>query len=236
MDTLSGKLRKSERLRYEVVRVGAELEPVLVVDDFLDDADVLVDYAAREARFDTADTFYPGVRAPIPPIYSFAIRAFLGPLIVETFGLGSHAVARELCSFSVVTTPPERLSVVQRLPHFDNTDPLQFAVLHYLCGPEHGGTAFYRHRATGFETMSDARFPDYKRTLETELRTREPPARYVGDDDPLFERTAGFDAVFNRVLIYRSVTLHCAQILPTARFDADPRAGRLTANVFYFYR
>ena len=63
-----------------------------------------------------------------------------------------------------------------------------------------------------------------------------PPARYICGDDPRFERTSIFDAAFNRVLIYRSINLHSADIGPAFIFDANPTSGRLTANTFFYYR
>jgi hypothetical protein len=38
------------------------------------------------------------------------------------------------------------------------------------------------------------------------------------------------------VLIYRSISLHSANIAQDFAFDNDPRRGRLTANTFFFYR
>lgn len=236
MIDLNGRLRLHDRFRNEVVRIGAEQAPVLVVDDFLSEPQLLVDYAADQGGF-SADTaaYYPGVRAPAPAIYSFALRAFLGAAVAEAFGLDGFKVSRERVDFSIVTTPPERLAVLQRMPHIDNTNPGHFAVLHYLCGPGHGGTAFYRHRATGFETIDQARFPAYKSAVEGELAALgPPPSGYVGGDDARFERIAAFEAVFNRVLVYRGLSLHSADIGPDASFDADPRTGRLTANAFFW--
>ena len=43
------------------------------------------------------------------------------------------------------------------------------------------------------------------------------------------------DAVFDRVLIYRSRVLHSGQIDPTVGLSADPARGRLTANIFLNY-
>lgn len=236
MTDLNGRLRLHDRFRSEVVRIGGERTPILVVDDFLSEPELLVDYAAGQGGF-AADTaaYYPGVRAPAPAIYSFALRAFLGPAIAEAFGLDGFAVSRERVEFSIVTTPPERLGLLQRMPHIDNTHPGHFAVLHYLCGPGHGGTAFYRHRATGFETIDQARFPAYEAAVESELARLGPPsARYVGADDERFERIAAFQAVFNRVLVYRGLSLHSAEIPSGAGLDPDPRAGRLTANAFFW--
>ena len=235
---LNGKLRLHAAFSHTVEHIGNEREPVLVVDNFLDDAALLVDHAAAHAVF-RADpaTFYPGLCAPIPPIYSFAVRAFLGDLISDVFELRGSRVVKELSNFSLVTTPPERLQVVQRLPHFDNPDDRQLALLHYLCAPGQGGTSFYRHRASGFETIRLPRMAGYLSTLGDELSAGgPPPAAYLSGDNAQFERIASFQAVFNRVLVYRSVALHCGDIPNDFSFDDDPRTGRLTANTFFFYR
>jgi hypothetical protein len=237
MVDLNGKLRLHADFRHAVERVGSERSPVLVIDDFLSDPQVLVDYAASHSSFGSVtDTFYPGLRAPIPEIYCFAIRAFLGELITATFDLGANQVARELATFSLVTTRRDQLQALQRLPHFDNTDERQIAVLHYLCPATCGGTSFYRHRATGFETIRPHRLAEYSQAMRDALGSNAPPLDYIDGDTPLFERIARFEAAPNRVLIYRSISLHSADIPRDFTFDRDPRRGRLTANTFFFYR
>lgn len=220
-----------------VTRVGAEQLPVLVVDNFLSNADVLIDYAAEHSVFDCVqDTFYPGMRAPIPAIYSFAVRAFLGAAIAEAFGLGAAGITGELSHFSLVTTSPGNLKPLQQMPHFDNTNPKQLAVLHYLCASGFGGTSFYRHRRTGFEFIDESRRPVYTRAVGEELASLGAATpRYICGDDARFTRTAAFAAEFNRVLVYRSINLHSADIAPGFRFKGNPRTGRLTANTFFFY-
>ena len=235
MVDLNGKLKLHPAFRSSVAHLGAERSPVLIVDDFLADPAVLVDYAATVADFGAVtDTFYPGIRAPIPQIYTFAVRAFLGGLITRTFSVGE--VVKELATFSLVTTRPERLQVQQRLPHFDNTDERQLAVLHYLCDGM-GGTSFYRHRATGFETIRPLRLAEYTRAVTAELAANGSPAeRYIRGDTDLFECIGTFAATFNRVLVYRSVSLHSADIPAEFSFASNPRTGRLTANTFFFCR
>jgi hypothetical protein len=235
---LSGRLRRHERSRATLARIGAELAPVLVIDDFLADPAVLVDYAASDSHFDaTTDTFYPGVRAALPAIYLFAVRAFLGQAIAAAFGMDAAAVPRELGYFSLVTRPPQELHPLQRLPHTDSADPNQIAVLHYLCGEVHGGTSFYRHRQTGFESISEARQAAYQRAVAAEhVGQAEPPPGYICGDDRGYERIASFAAAVNRVLVYRGMHLHSADIQPGFACASDPRAGRLTANTFWYYR
>jgi Family of unknown function (DUF6445) len=238
MIDLNGRLRLHESFCHKTVAVGTERAPVLVVDNFLADPQVLVDYAAADSSFEAlSDTFYPGIRAVMPQIYTFALRAFLGNVIADAFGLGSRQVVKELSHFSLLTTRPERLQPLQRLPHFDNTDPLQLAVLHYLSPVAQGGTSFYRHRASGFESMRADRLAGYSALLDVEVATGGlPPLAYIHGDTPMFERLASFDGAFNRLLVYRSISLHSADVAGDFRFDTDPRTGRLTANTFFFYR
>lgn len=234
---LSGKLRLHDQFKSAVVAVGAERQPVVVVDNFLSSPQLLIDHAADNSTFDgVTDTFYPGVRAPLPAIYCFALRAFLGSVIGDAFGLQAARISGELGHFSLVTKPPQQLKTVQHMPHFDSTNPRQLALLHYLCAPEHGGTSFYRHRRSGFEYVDAARVADYKLAVTADLAVLgPPPVKFICGDDAMFERTATFGAAFNRVLIYRSINLHSADIGSAFRFDANPRSGRLTANTFFFF-
>ncbi len=234
---LNGKLRLHEQCAVSTVRVGVEQQAVIVVDNFLSNPEVLIDCAAESSFDSVSDAFYPGCRAPIPPIYCFAIRAFLGSIIGEVFGMAAGTVTGELSHFSLVTTPPQKLKPVQRMPHYDTTNPKQLAVLHYLCHPKHGGTSFYRHRHTRFEFVDEARAQTYARAVAAELPTLgATAATYIRGDDARFERTCSFPAAFNRVLIYQSINLHSADIGTEFGFESDPRAGRLTANSFFFYR
>src|SRR3546814_11282540 len=76
---------------------------------------------------------------------------------------------------------------------------------HYL-SPEGGdGTAFFRHRATGFETVDEMRRDLFFRHLDTEIRHGgAPPPGYLLGDTPLFECVRTEPARYNRALLYRS--------------------------------
>lgn len=226
-------------LKLLSTQVGAEREPVMVIDDILAEPGSLIDYAAREVRFDdgeTGGTGYPGIRAPAPLNYVDRMVRALDPLIRETFALGEVALGNAECALSLVTTPPSRLHPQQRIPHYDTSYPLQFAILHYLCGPAFGGTAFYRHNQTGFEAITPPREPAYLAARDAELGQHPPPPAYIADASPLFTRLTGVAAAFNRVVVYRSRLLHSGQIPAAMPMTADPRTGRLTANIFLSYR
>jgi hypothetical protein len=218
-------------------RVGLEQQPVLVLDGLLRDATTLIDYAEREVRFDPASGEhggYPGLRAPAPLNYVNMLVRTVSPAIEKAFDLVDVKLSRAQCNLCLVTLPPDRLAPLQRIPHIDTVDPLQFALLHYLCDPSHGGTAFYRHRGTGFETVTPERAPAYEAARRGELAGT--GTGYITGDTEHYEQTACFDARFDRLLIYRSRHLHSGQIRSPATLNDDPRTGRLTANVFLNYR
>ncbi len=231
---LNGKLKLHPEFRHEVVRIGNDAAPVLVVDNFLSDPDIVREYAFAQAVFKPGHASYPGIQSVVPPVYVHALRLFLVDTIKSTFGLVNTQLAKAFSGFSLVTTTPDKLTIVQCLPHFDSTDRKQIALLHYICPPGCGGTAFYRHRRTGYEHVDDTRLANYTDSVNAELRALGGlPARYVNGSTPLYERIAGFEPVFNRVLIYRSMTLHSAEIAEDFAFDPDPRTGRLTVNALF---
>jgi hypothetical protein len=220
-----------------ILRIGREQFPVIVIDDYLSMPEALVEFAASSARFGVPKNWYPGLRAePLPQPYVIESIRALHRLVGETFGLPVEGNLDANTYFGLANLPPGALSPLQRLPHFDSANPRQIAVLHYLCGAEHGGTAFYRHRATGFEAIGVDRQKAYYAALDGEMKTWQPPPRYMSGDDALFEEVARFEAKFNRLLIYPSRVLHSANVNAEAGLSADPRAGRLTANIFLAYR
>lgn len=224
----------TSRLRH----IGSEGEPLLEIDGLLRDPGALVDYAAEEARFERAygpEGGYPGVRAPAPLDYVEAVVRAVDPLLREALGLQGVRLGKAECNLSLVTLPAASLAAAQREPHVDTSDPLQFAFLHYLCPSRFGGTAFYRHRSTGFETLRPERLDIYEAARERERR-EEGRAGYIASDTGCFLQIATVEAAPNRLAIYRSRVLHSGQIAPDAPLSADPRRGRLTANIFLTYR
>ena len=222
-----------------VERVGRDGEPIMRIEGALDAPQSLVDFAADEVEFAPAWTEhggYPGVRAPAPLDYVGKLVRRLDPEIRAAFGLADVKLGRADCNLSMVTLTERDLTPLQRVPHIDTTYGLQFAILHYLCRPEHGGTAFYRHRATGFEAITPERIEDYERARDAELRGRGEPARFIDGDSEHYEQIGAVEAAFDRVAVYRSRLLHSGRIPPGRTPSADPRTGRLTANIFLTYR
>lgn len=214
-----------------VERIGREGEPVVVIDDFAADPDALRAAAAEQA-FAADGTYYPGVKAPVTDSWFDACGATLVAVLRDVFGYGPAGVSGGAW-YQLVTTPPAALSLVQRLPHVDATAPDRVALVHMLTRDDHGGTGFFRHRATGFETITPARGPSFQSALSAETARTPPAAAYLADGAPWFERIAAVAPAYNRAVIYRSRLLHCGLIAADAPLSADPRAGRLTVGGFF---
>ncbi len=211
-------------------RIGTEAEPLITIDGFAADPAALR-AAAIEATFDSADHHYPGIRAPLPDTY---LRDQL-PVVARALGR-EFGPCRRIhvvdARFSVVTTPPDRLDVRQCLPHVDAYGRDRIALVHYLSlDDRQRGTAFYRHRATGFETIDETRAPEYFDRLRTDVE-HAPPTGYIAGDTPLFARTALAEAAYNRAVLYRSYLLHSGDIGHDTVFSPDPAVGRLTVTAF----
>ena len=176
---------------------------------------------------------YPGLRAPLDPAVCAYLLGVLAPLLDQ--GFAAPGTRWEMQAwYSIVTTPPAALAPIQRLPHVDGTDPRQIAMMLYLHRTGHGGTAFFRHRSTGLESLTAADYPRYAAALQADVaRTGLPPAAYTTDGGPHFERTHVVPGHFNSAVFYRGNILHSGVIDNAAPLSADPREGRLTVNAFF---
>lgn len=219
-------------MRVQRLSLGREGAPLLVVDNLVSDPAELVELAASK-MFAASPTYYPGMRAKAPLTYQRFILEELRPEIDATFGLRGRVLRFTECNFSLVTTPGEKLSYLQRIPHVDSLMNDELAMIHYLFRANYGGTAFYRHRRTGFEYVDKARQIEYMSHVEAEKAGPDSaPAAYIIGDTPLYERIAAQEGVFNRLLMYRRTTLHSGSIDASFVPDANPRTGRLSINAF----
>lgn len=216
-------------------RIGAERQPIAIVDGFHPDAAALRAFAVG-AAFQAGRNHYPGIRASLPDDYFALVRPALLATLAGVFGHGGGVDLID-ASYSMVTTPPGDLTPAQRLPHVDAVKPGRIALVHYLNPGGGDGTAFYRHRSTGFETIDAARSRPYLDRLNAEVNGAEaPPAGYITGSTALFAQVAQVEGRFNRAVIYRSALLHSGAIAPDARLDADPATGRLTVTAFLSLR
>jgi Family of unknown function (DUF6445) len=212
------------------MRHGDEAQPVVVIDEFAADPQSLIDDAGF-LGFAERGIHYPGIRAEVHAALVRRLIFGLETIISEVFSNERFEVLEAW--YSLVTKGPDALTPIQRLPHFDGVEPDRLALLLYLGQEEKGGTAFYRHRSTGFESIDTPRFEPFKMALEADIaRHGAPGPGYIAGDTALYERIAFHQAKFNRAILYRGNTLHCADIPADLTLSPDPAVGRLTVNIF----
>jgi Family of unknown function (DUF6445) len=211
--------------------IGIEAAPLIVIDNFVANAESLVDIASGK-RYLEPFRFYPGLRAKAPLSYQRLIIEKLKPTLVECFGVDPLRVQFTMAHFSLVTKSAGELDPLQTVPHIDSSEP-GLATVHYLFKGDFGGTAFYRHRATGFEVITEDRRVGFLSLLHQQLAgPSAPPNEYINGDTPLFEQISSQKGVFNRMLIYRRNSLHSGAISKSFVPSSDPSRGRLSVNCF----
>lgn len=222
--------------QLQSVNIGTH--QALIIDDFLENPDVLRDIAAQ-SKFSLYPGYadrkgYPGIRAEAPSDYSYTITEFLEPLIKAHFGVPEQlALRKSICAFSLTSMAAEELGPLQRTPHFDASTPHHMAVLLYLCNERHGGTGFYRHKATGIQQVTESNRERYLDVYYEEINAQRPAQRYFDDSSEQFEFLGMIPAKYNRLVIYQGSLLHTACINPTISINSDAMTGRLTLNTFY---
>ena len=229
---MANPLALSSAAKVSTETFGVEKQPVLVVDNALGDPDHMVDIAARQ-NFEPIGPYYPGLRAVVPAAAALQLVQPLAALLVQLFGL-TKPPALEESYLSIITTPPEDLTPIQRMPHYDGTEPERMAVLLYLDKAEQGGTAFYRERSTGFESVTEQRLQTYRFALDRGMQLHGLPGPgYCSGDTPLFEQIHTIAGKYNRAIFYRGNTLHCGLLNHGFIPRPDARQGRLTLNLFF---
>lgn len=212
--------------------VGHGGEPVLVIDDALADLHWWQSDAVAGC-FQPVGPYYPGTRAPMPTTATEALVSALAPHIAALFGVMPPIFENY---YSLVTTKPGALLPIQRLPHFDGVERDRLAILLYMSGCGAGGTAFYRQRSTGFETIDAGRYAQYEAALSRDVALHGlPGAAYIAGDSSMFECIGTCQARPNRIVVYRGHLLHCAAITRPDLLTDDPSTGRLTANIFLYH-
>lgn len=150
--------------------------------------------------------------------------------------MSTHAHVQLHENFSARNTPGTTKTLAAYSPlRFQQTFGVSGCA--YLCAGDHGGTAFYRHRTTGYEYVDHQRAAEYKCAVDKDVRQQGmPAASYMDGSTEIFEKIASFNAMFNRILIYRCTSLHSGNIAADFSFDPNPRTGRLSLNTFIFCR
>jgi Family of unknown function (DUF6445) len=219
--------------QVETVYVGNERQPLLKVDSLFQGVDLIRQHAININSFKIADSFYPGLRMETPVPYSIALVKSLGFYIQEFFKLDLQKIKKIASRYSIVTFAPEKLGLMQRIPHFDAPNPNSLAIVYYLCEAPDSGTALYRHRESQYEYIDEARYENYMANVHRQFSNPdEYPKGYICGDTPEYEQIASYSAQYNRMIAYHGSSLHSGIITPEYKFDPNPSSGRLTITTF----
>ena len=226
-----------EEANIECYKVGNEQQEVLLVDNYLKGALVLKERAVQINEFASADSFYPGVRMQVPQEYTMALVKNFGFFMEQFFHLEVRQIKNAVSKFSIITKRQNDLDLLQRIPHFDSPSRKGLAFVHYLQSVPGMGTSLYRHKLTGFEYIDEQRYSSYMANVQERFPTKsEHPEGYINGSTDQFEEVASFDAVFNRLLMYRGTSLHSGKIGKDYNFDPSPATGRLTITSFFEFK
>src|SRR5258708_11659675 len=160
------------------VRVGECPIAVTVADNVLFRPQQLTEFGLGLKFVEDDTNLYPGVRARVPAEFSRPFHAWLTRTLHCTGVLeGSCHIHDDASFFSIVNKNRANLLPLQRIPHYDSTDPKVFAAVIYLFDRANSGTSFYRHRTTGYEKIGDDNKDNYKIALNRNMKRLGPPAR-----------------------------------------------------------
>lgn len=229
-ETSPGKI--SPKICFRLERLGAEMQPLLIVDNVLAEPDAMVEAALKAEFYVPPHTHYPGLNARLPESYYLSVIATIRQPLATAFGLSTGSYLDYFGFFGLATRPAADATPAQTVPHVDCYDPNRLAMVHYFCGDGFGGTGFFRQQATGFESVDQPRARRYVVGVmgeRTQSEAAEPA--FPGEATKHYELIGKTEAIFNRLIVYRSHVLH-APLLGSGGASADPRLGRLTANGF----
>ena len=216
--------------RIDVRVVGRDREPVVVIDGFSGQAAELR-AAGERLAYAPMGASYPGVRAQTGSELIDARAELLVAVVRKVFG-ARRGFRLQGCAYSLVTHAPADLHPLQRIPHYDVAEADMVAGMFYFSEAD-GGTAFYRHRATGYEAITPEREPHYNSALKEEVAAKGlPDARYMAGDDARFEQIGAVEAKPDRFALYRGRLLHSGIIPEPEALSDNPAHGRLTLNSF----
>jgi hypothetical protein len=232
------RLNPNASIRREQI---SERQFCVVVDDFLSNPAALVDYAAAHpGEFSRPNIGYPGAQIRVNDDSMAEIFRFVRSSMSKLYGFFRTKIGiRSL--LSMVTSPPDELTFMQRICHIDpNLEPgrAKYAALIYLFHDARlGGTSFYRWHDEdlvwkGVKMLrEDARKGEefFARHFKT---FREPP-RYMTESNEIAERLLTVPPRFNRFVFYSGDIPHTGTIAAPELLSDDPRTGRLTLNLFF---
>jgi hypothetical protein len=231
------RINPEASLRREQIAAN---EFCIVVDDFLQNPDMLVEFACQHpGDFANPNIGYPGVQIRVHDDAMRDIFRFVRSTMSKQYAFMRGRIGiRSL--LSMVTWPPEKLSFMQRICHIDQADPgrEKYAALVYLFKDERlGGTSFYRWRDEGLVWKGVGMLRNDagkgEEFLQEHFKTFREPPRYMTESNDVAELIYTVPPRFNRFVFYSGDIPHSASITAPELLSDDPAKGRPTLNLFF---
>lgn len=239
-DIYRGDYSINSQLQFVIHEIGEAKVPVIYSDSVCSDAGASLRAAAAQLNFEKDPTsMYPGVRAELPVDYTAQVSRKLIETLYEVYKIPRQfkPVIRQAC-FSLLTQPENSLTFLQKIPHFDSTNPYFFAILHYLGQGVHGNTGFFRHESTGFERITSENQSKYFQAANSNpanVKEIGLVENYMTDSNTQYQLYYEIPYATNRLAIYPGNLLHSILVKPSMDISWNVEHGRLTANFFIIF-
>ncbi|MCL1066431.1 DUF6445 family protein [Shewanella olleyana] len=234
MTDLNSLILVNKPIKPEIHYIGELRTPVIVIDNFTADVTELQNCANQIDFTLDKGSYYPGVRAKLPKDYVIEVLNHVFQLIYDVYKIPTNLrIKPQATYFSLINRQPESLTTLQRIPHFDTPSPYYFAILQYLNDDPHGATAFFKHKPTGYDRITQSNMDEYFRAAEPYLQELAPfPAKYFVESNEYYQQHHHIEYKQHRLVIYPGNLLHSTLVNHQTDIDSNPKTGRLTANIF----
>ena len=219
----------------QIITIGHDRTAVIIIDDLIINTEELIKDACNNASFmPVRDSYYPGLRAQLPPLYVTKVLQAVCQGIRRVYQITpSLNLQLQSAYYSLITTLEKDLHPMQQMPHFDSNGQYTFAILHYLNANPHGDTGFFRHLPTGFERIDKTNVNHYFNAAQKFINENDQPVQeYCKASTPHYALFQQIAYKPNRLVIYPGNLLHSTLVCADNDIDANPASGRLTANIF----
>ncbi|PCK31260.1 DUF6445 family protein [Pseudoalteromonas piscicida] len=222
------KLELNPKLKVKKLYIEKHNFYVYIIDDVITNPEAVVEFATKHAYFQSPGkdgTLYPGVRELMPKPYERLLNK-----AIESSGL-ANTVEIYRCLLSLITLKENEINYLQTVPHVDSIDSSDFACVHFFCDDSFGGTSLYEYKDNGLATVTADNLHKMQEMVDR-AHNQNKHACYLSDDNQEFETLCSIPAKFNRLVLYPSNQLHCANINGKS-IDRNPETGRLTIASFF---
>ena len=223
----------------QVLEVGEEKTPLIVIDDFAVDTREVIEYACSSVDYGPDSTSaYPGIRGKLPRHYVIEVLNRIYRLLFQVFSVPANLGLKPVNTvYSLISCPENELTQAQCVPHFDSNSPHYLAVLHYLNPGDFCATGLFRHKPTGFEKILEHRRDEFFQSSKAFMEAHgPPPKKYINASNDHYELYERIEYKPNRLVAYPGCLLHSGLVNPAMDINPDPGTGRLTANIFVDFK